>query len=62
MFTATDGKLNDLGSSMFGYYVEAGYNVFRLLKNVKTELIPFVRYEAYNTQNSVEEGMNCKQA
>lgn len=57
VFTATDGKLNDLGKSLTGYYVEAGYNVFRLVKNWKTELVPFVRYEAYNTHNSVDEGI-----
>ncbi len=39
----------DLGSAMMGYYVEAGYNVFRFLNNEKTELIPFLRYENYNT-------------
>jgi len=62
VFTATDGELNDLGSSMYGYYVEAGYNVFRLVKSIKTELIPFVRYEAYNTQNTVEEGIVVNKA
>jgi hypothetical protein len=61
-FTATNGKLNDLGRSMFGYYVEAGYNVFRLLKKVNTELVPFVRYEAYNTQHSVEDGIVANKA
>jgi len=39
----------DLGSAMMGYYVEAGYNVFRFCSKTKTELIPFVRYENYNT-------------
>jgi hypothetical protein len=62
VFTASDGKLNDLGSSMFGYYVEAAYNVFRHLKNTQTELIPFVRYEAYNTQNTVEEEIIANKA
>lgn len=60
--TATDGELNDLGKTMMGYYVEAGYNVFRLIKKCKTELLPFVRYEAYNTQNSVEEGIVINKA
>ncbi len=62
VFTATEGELNDLGSSMYGYYVEAGYNVFRLVKSIKTELIPFVRYETYNTQNTVEEGIVVNKA
>jgi len=39
----------DLGSAMMGYYVEAGYNVFRFFSKAKTELVPFVRYENYNT-------------
>ena len=38
----------DLGSKMSGYYAEAGYN---LLESMQTsnELIPFVRFENYNT-------------
>ncbi|OFX50020.1 MAG: hypothetical protein A2046_01810 [Bacteroidetes bacterium GWA2_30_7] len=53
-FTAkNDSTPNDLGNSMIGYYAEIGYNVFRPLKNIKSELIPFVRYETYNTHNSV---------
>ncbi|MFZ4726573.1 MAG: hypothetical protein ACOYMD_14145 [Paludibacter sp.] len=39
----------DLGSAMMGYYVEVGYNVFRFCSKSKTELVPFVRYENYNT-------------
>lgn len=57
IFTASEGQANDLGSSMLGYYIETGYNVFRLVEKWKTELIPFVRYEAYNTHNSVAEGI-----
>lgn len=57
IFTATDGENNDLGKTMAGYYVEAGYNVFRLVNKWKTALIPFIRYESYNTQQSVEEGI-----
>lgn len=51
-FTA-DGELNDVGSSMIGYYAEVGYNVLRPL-DTKMRLVPFVRYEFLNTQNSVE--------
>lgn len=56
-FTGNDDGPNDLGSSLTGYYAEAGYNVFRLISKCKTALIPFVRYEAYDTQNKVEEGI-----
>lgn len=48
-FTTVNGVQNDLGSAMSGYYVEAGYNVLRSFANISTELIPFVRYEQYNT-------------
>lgn len=63
LFTATEeGTHNNLGSSMLGYYVEAGYNVFRLINKIKTALIPFLRYESYNTQNSVVEGITVNKA
>ncbi len=45
--------LNDLGSSMLGYYAEIGYDVLRSFKTTK-QLVPFVRYEYLNTHNSVE--------
>lgn len=48
-FTAKNAVKNDLGSAMLGYYVEAGYNVFKFCSKTKTELIPFVRYENYDT-------------
>lgn len=48
------GPLNDLGSGMSGYYVEAGYNVFRSFEKTKTELIPFIRFEGYDTHAKVE--------
>jgi len=44
---------NDLGSVMNGYYVEAGYNVFRHFEKVNTQLIPFVRLEGYDTHAEV---------
>jgi len=42
----------NLGSSMFGYYIDLGYNV---LRSVKTEmqLIPFVNYSNYDTHHKV---------
>ncbi len=55
-FTAkADGTPNDLGSSQTGYYVEAAYNIFRHLPNFKSELVPFVRFEKWNTQNTMSE-------
>lgn len=42
-----------LGKTLSGYYVEAGYNLFRNT-NYSNQLIPFVRYEKYDTHASVE--------
>jgi len=44
----------DLGSAMLGYYGELSYNVFRLMSKQKTELVPFIRYEHFNTHQKVE--------
>ena len=55
--TTTTGKLNDLGSVMTGYYVEAGYNVFRPFESLKTELVPFVRLEAFDTHAEVADNI-----
>lgn len=53
-FTRTGNTNNDLGKSMIGYYFETGYNIFRLFENIDQELIPFIRYEFYNTHSSVD--------
>ena len=53
---------NDLGSRMSGYYVEAGYNVFRHFEKVKTELVPFVRFEGYDTHADVESNITRNQS
>jgi len=53
-FTRTGTTNNDLGKSMMGYYAEAGYNVFNLMSNINLELIPFIRYESYNTHQKVD--------
>ncbi len=47
----------DLGSSMTGYYIEAGYNVFNSISKVKASLTSFLRYEHFNTHNSVVAGV-----
>lgn len=46
----------DLGSQLFGWYAEAGYN---LLHSAETEqrFVPFVRYEMYNTHAKTESGL-----
>ncbi|MFY9153761.1 MAG: hypothetical protein WAO52_17210 [Prolixibacteraceae bacterium] len=53
---------NDLGSKMTGFYVEAAYNVFRSLEKVKSELVPFVRFEGYNTHASVPLNISINKA
>lgn len=44
---------SNFGSSMLGFYLEAGYNVFAISSKIKSQLIPFIRYENYDTQHSV---------
>jgi len=48
-FTAKEGKQNDLGSAMHGYYLEAGYNLFHHFPAIKSELVPFFRLEQLDT-------------
>ncbi len=51
----------DLGSSMFGYYAEVGYNISSIV-NWEKNLVPFIRYSQYNTHQSVtpEMSVNAK--
>jgi len=44
---------SDLGSSMLGYYAEIGYDVFHTNEKFESALIPFLRYDRYDTQASV---------
>ena len=46
----------DLGKSMFGYYAELAYDVFSSCDGIKSQLEPFLRYERYNTHNTVSVG------
>lgn len=59
-FTRKNGVLNDLGSSMYGYYAEAGYNVLYGLEKTEMELVPFVRYQEYDTHMTVASGIQGK--
>lgn len=61
-FTATNGKSNNLGSSMAGYYIEAGYNVFKSVSRYNSELIPFFRLGGYDTHRKTEGGLAKNQA
>ena len=46
----------DVAKNAMTYAVEAGYNVFAPF-SVKGKLFPFVRYEYYNTQQGLEQGV-----
>ncbi len=61
-FTRTGTKRNDLGNSMMGYYVEAGYNVLRFFEQSKMELVPFARYQDYNLHNTVDANLAVNNA
>jgi len=45
---------SDLGSSIGGWYLEMSYDLFHSFERFESGLIPFVRYEQYNTQVSME--------
>jgi hypothetical protein len=45
---------SDFGSSMTGFYLEAGYNIFATSSKIKSSLTPFIRYENYDTQNTTD--------
>ena len=62
VLTARNNQLNDLGKSMLGYYVEAGYNVLHFSKNTENELIPFIRLESYNTHHTVAANISKNKA
>ena len=49
----------DLGKQMMGYYIEAGYD---LLHGKEQALVPFVRYENYNTQHKMVSGQTANKA
>jgi hypothetical protein len=49
----------NLGKQMQGYYIEAAYD---LLRGKKQALMPFIRYEKYNTHYKVSEGTQKNKA
>lgn len=51
----------DIGSSMFGYYGEVGYNISTLF-NWNKSLVPFVRYSQFNTHQSITPEMTANTA
>ena len=53
---------SDLGSAIAGWYGEISYNVFHKVEQFESEIIPFFRYEQYNTHASVEGGTSLNTA
>lgn len=52
---------SDIGASMLGYYAELGY-AFNINKNNTSDLTPFIRYEWFNTHQSVDGDLVQNQA
>jgi len=46
---------SDLGSSLGGWYLEVSYDLLHRIESVESGLIPFIRYEQYNTHVSTED-------
>jgi len=61
-YGAESGNLNNLGSSLMGYYVEAAYNVLKGNQNTSSQLLPFVRYEQFDTHNTVHSSITKNDA
>ena len=45
---------SDLGSSIGGWYLEISYDLLHSSERIESGLIPFIRYENYNTQATTE--------
>jgi len=45
---------SDLGTAYLGYYGELSYNLFHSFEFTISELIPFIRYENYDTHHQVD--------
>ena len=54
--------MDSIGKDLYGWYVEAGYNVLPLFFNTSHYLAPFARFEAYNTQFRVPSGFESNPA
>lgn len=55
-----DGDIDPVGERMTGWYAEAGFDVMTLVDDAGTlGVIPFVRFEQYNTQDKVPDGFKA---
>ena len=53
---------SDLGSSIGGWYLELSYDLLHTVESLESELIPFIRYEQYNTHASTENPLGVNPA
>lgn len=51
-----DADIQSIGETLSGWYIEAGYNVLNEVDVGELAVIPFIRYETYNTQDDIPEG------
>ncbi len=58
----SDAQAFGTGTVQSGGYVEAGFDVLSLVPSTRMALIPFVRYERFNTQVAVAPGATVDQA
>lgn len=60
--TPADGDINSIGERLVGWYAETGLDVANLLGSEQLAVIPFVRYEEYNTQDETPSGFKTSGA
>jgi hypothetical protein len=52
-----DAEINAVGETLSGWYVQLGYDLMTMRSGeAEMALTPFVRYSAYNTQDSIPDG------
>lgn len=56
-FGVKAGEVNDVGKTMGGFYAEAAYDIFRLIKKTAGQLNLFARYTSFDTQRSTVSGV-----
>jgi hypothetical protein len=49
---------SDLGRSLGGWYAELAYDLFHAYERLESALLPFIRFESYNTQLSMDGSFN----
>ncbi len=56
------GLTTAIGERMKGWYLEVGYDVLTIAADTEQTVIPFCRYEAFNTQEEVAPGLSADPA